>query len=167
MNTLIKIDINLLALGLLSILYVSVLLHSDKHSLHVRLFLALIYLNAGLLVIDTILWAIDGKMYPMFYTILVVFNIFYFVLSPVVALIWLLYVDFHIFEDEERLIKKLPYYLIPTIMVIILVLTSLKTNYIFYITPNNVYVRGVGYLWVPILSLGTIVYTWILSYKTE
>jgi len=165
MNTLIKIDINLLALGLLSILYVSVLLHSDKHSLHVRLFLALIYLNAGLLVMDTVLWAIDGIISPMFYTILVVFNILYFALSPVVALIWLFYVDFHIFEDEDRLLNKLPYYLIPSGIVLVLVLTSLKTNYIFYITSGNVYVRGQGYLWVPILSLGTIVYTWILSYK--
>lgn len=167
MDVFLRIDINILAFGVLIILLVSLLRNSDTHLVHVRLFLAMLILNVFMLLIDSSAWLVDGKVGGMAYTLNVLINAIYYFTSPIVGLIWLFYVDFYIFEDLERLYKRSKLYILPVVINTIFCIMSLFNGFYFYIDEYNLYHRGVGFMMSPGISYAIIIYTWILSYKNR
>ena len=80
-----------------------------------------------------------------------VFSMLYYLVIPLPGLIFLLYCDFKVFNDENGLKRRLPFYLIPVIINGAAVLITPFTSLIFNIDDNNTYTRG-DYFWITLIA---------------
>jgi len=167
MNIFLRIDINLFAFGVLIILLISLLRNSDTHLIHVRLFLAMLIVNLFMLMIDSFAWIIDGQPSDMAHTLNVLVNAVYYIFNPVSGVLWLLYVDFYIFDDLERLYRRGMFYIAPITFNLLLTIMSLYNGFYFYMDNANIYHRGPGFMMSPGISYAIIIYTWFLSYRNR
>jgi len=167
MDYILRVDINIFAFMLISILYISIKRNAEKHLFHTKIFLAMLYVNASLLFLNTLLWFIDGKAGVLELSLNNYLNFIYHLIIPLSATLWLYYVDYHIFADENRLKRRSLYYSIPILLNAIFVLYSLKSGLIYYINAHNEYVRGYGFSLNYVLLYGVVMYTWVLSYRNR
>jgi len=167
MDYILRVDINIFAFILLTILLISVKRNADKHLFSTKIFMAMLYVNASLLLLNTVLWFLDGKMSVLEFSLNNYLNFIYHLIIPLSATLWLYYVDYHIFADENRLKKRSLYYSIPLLINAVLVLYSLKYGLLYYFNAQNVYVRGSGFAINYILTYGVVIYTWVLSYRNR
>lgn len=130
-----------------------------------RLFNLCLILNILIFFFDTIMWVIDGYIFPLSRTINVVATTFYYVLNPFICLVWLLYTDYKIYENKNGLLKRLPYYLIPCVISAIFSIISPFTNWLFIIDANNVYVRGSLFWIMAVISLLYLASSFVMSIR--
>ena len=95
-----------------------------------------------LLIFDAVTWVLDGMIFPYSGELLLVSMMIYYCLVPLPSLFWLLYTDVKLHADQRRLKKLLALYSIPCVVSTILVLTTLKTGWIFTISADGIYYRG-------------------------
>ncbi len=107
-----------------------------------KLFIGLIAADALLLTTDTLMWVLDGMPGPAVGVLLNIITVFYYVLNPLICLIWFVYVEFYIHRDTASLKKILLPMLLPISASLVLVVLSLFGKYLFYIDADNVYHRG-------------------------
>lgn len=102
----------------------------------------LIWADILILIFDGITWTLDGMVFPHAATLLLLSMMIYYCLVPLPSLFWLLYTDAKLYGDERRLRSRLILYGIPCAVSTILVLTTLKTGWIFTIGSDGLYYRG-------------------------
>lgn len=156
------LDSLVLSFIILMLVYINVYNRSEKVFLHYKLFIALLRTNMGLIVIDLMGWAFDGKPGAMNLILNSGFNLLLYVIEPLGAILWALYANFQVFHDEARIRKmKLPMAALFTANALAAVL-SLHTGWFFRIQHGNVYQRG-EYYWVHIaFCIAFLVYAFLL-----
>lgn len=102
----------------------------------------LIWADILILIFDAITWTLDGMVFPHAAGLLLLSMMIYYCLVPLPSLFWLLYTDVKLYGDERRLRSRLILYGIPCAVSTILVLTTLKTGWIFTIGKDGLYYRG-------------------------
>ena len=107
-----------------------------------RTFKWLIWSDILILIFDAVTWILDGMIFPYSGELLLVSMMIYYCLVPLPSLFWLLYTDVKLHADQRRLKKLLALYSIPCVVSTILVLTTLKTGWIFTISADGIYYRG-------------------------
>lgn len=107
-----------------------------------RTFKWLIWSDILILFFDAVTWVLDGVMFPYSAELLLISMMIYYCLVPLPSLFWLLYTDVKLYGDERRLKRLLILYSIPCAVSTILVLTTLKTGWIFTISSDGLYYRG-------------------------
>ena len=96
----------------------------------------------------------------------VVFNVLLILFEPIMAAMWLSYVDYKIYRSKERLKKRL-FYLYASMFSGLLLIINIFEPIAFSLDENNVYHRG-GLLWLSLVFVFVLVlYTVVLAFKNR
>jgi len=139
------IEINLAGLIILGMIYVNIRKTSDSTP-DQRLFRYLIIAIAAELVFDSGMWLIDGTAFFFSRGLNLLFSSVYYLMMPLIGLIWLLYCDYELYEGSARLRRKVRLYSLPLILSVVMILINVFTGWVFYITEDNIYTRGTLFL---------------------
>ncbi len=150
------VEINCFCIVILVLIFFNIYYRTDHLPFDLKLFIGLIAADALILITDALTWALDGR--PGIGGLLTFATFLYYVLNPVICLLWYLYVDFFIHKDTARLKKRLFPMLIPAAIILILSVLSLFGDYLFYIDGNNVYHRGKLFILLPAIAFFYILY---------
>ncbi len=142
MEQFLKSDIDLFSVIVLLIILINFNRYNNWDKYKYRLFSLLIFTNILLLVTDSLIYILDG----INFVSIKEFNLFiimvYYILNPVVCILWSLYVDYYIFEDKAHSQKILRMISIPTVISTLISISSIFTGYYFYLDAQNSYHRG-------------------------
>ncbi len=104
-----------------------------------RIFHAMVHLNMLQCVVESVAFYIDGKM--GYRTLSIVLDVFLFINSATLAYCWVIYADYKLFADIDRLKRIYPFLAIPTVLNLIGSLLNLVTPVFFSVDQYNVYHR--------------------------
>jgi diguanylate cyclase (GGDEF)-like protein len=140
------IDSSALSLIILIFIYYNARNKLEKIFISYRIFLGLVLTNILLIFSDVGAWVFDGLPGVQFLLLNKVFNLMLFVIEPIAGTLWVLYVSYHIKENEKQL--RFFKYILPILFVIngVMSIASLHTGWFFYVDSNNIYSRGNLYL---------------------
>src|SRR5690554_1975303 len=126
-----------------------------------KLFNAALLLTIVLLFFDVLSY-FEGLEYPFYPLFTHVGTFVLFLLSPLIAIIWFLYVHFEIYSDEKR-VRKYALYAIPIMAInTILVIMTQFTGWLYTIDALNMYHRGPIYIIPDGFSMLVIVITFVM-----
>lgn len=153
------IETNIISMMMLLTLYISLKKQTNRHEFINRIYLALLMFTLAILFFDSFQIAFDGNSTYWGGIILKISTFIYYGLNPIIPLVWVLYIDFHIFKNKKKVIRAL-YIGLPFILVhlIFLILSNSGSSYIYYIDAQNNYFRG-PLLWMTV----TITYGLVLA----
>jgi len=107
-----------------------------------QLYLALILTDALILILDSAMWLLDGMPGSAISLTYPVITGCYYILNPLICVLWNYYVDYYIHKSQSHLRKIAFPLMLPILIMIILVIMNVSDNILFYIDENNVYHRG-------------------------
>ena len=153
------VELNVFALIILLLIFINVHHQKEKYFIDQKLFLALIDMNAFVIIFNTLIRGLDGKTGPFMRELHLIITVLYFIANPIICMLWACYAEYQIFRDESRLktvsLLALPPVLINTVFSVL----SIHGNYLFYIDQNNVYHRGAFFYIVVSISYVFLVAT--------
>lgn len=108
-----------------------------------KLFNSLLFVNRWLLYCDIIAWIINGRPGDVLRIISLVFNTVYYILHPVMAILWIVYCVYQInkFVISPKSLFGI-FLIIPAAIIAVLSVVSWKYPVFFGMDENNVYFRG-------------------------
>lgn len=122
-----------------------------KHSplLDIKIFSMMINLTMFQCVFDTLVFWIDGRMFPMSRELNYIGNVIYYILNMSISYLWPLFTEYKMNQNTAKL-KKLAVALgIPLVLFAVLVASTPFTDFIFTITPDNLYARTSWRFFIP------------------
>ena len=135
-------EINLFCLLIMLVLFLSLYHPTEKNLTEQALFLGLIYTNTALLLLDTFMWLADGRGGSFLHGLYLTVTALYYLLSPAICFVWMLYADYRINKSERHLRKLFFPMLVPFCINAVLSLGSIFYPLAFSIDSGNVYMRG-------------------------
>ena len=142
-----RIDRNILAFIILTILFLKAYNPSEKIFVQQRLFLRMVLLNAIIIAIDTTSWLVDGLQGSPALFWNKATNLILYIIIPLAPSMWILYTDYQIKRSEANL-KKI-FFILSGILLSngLLSVASLWTGWYFFVDDYNIYHRG-DYIWI-------------------
>ena len=144
MEMLLYVEMNIFSLVVLTLIFFNIY-HRNRSEMYLfeqKLYLGMLGINALILIMDTGMWALDGRDGFWFRELYIVITAIYYMFNPIICMLWAFYVDYLIYRDEMRLRKITIPLLIPAIMNTILSIISMIEPIMFTIDENNIYHRG-------------------------
>ena len=117
-----------------------------------KLFRWLIITTILMLMLEVLGWVFDGQPGTLNFFFNSISNFFFIAFNVVVVSLWTSYIDYIIYEDEERL-KRRWYYFQPTIIIFILAVINLFYPILYVINDENVYSR-LPLIWISMIFTG-------------
>ena len=150
-------------LDALCLLLLSTIVYQSHKSINQRkdrvLFRQTAYGIIVLLIVDILWVSIEGRQFPGAITANLILNALYLGIGVVVGCLWYLYVLETLGYKITRLLRALVMF--PGVVFVILNLVSIKTRWIFTVSPENVYTHG-PLFWLQIIgSYGIIVVSFV------
>lgn len=162
MQTLQTLDSSIISFVVLAMIYINAYNRSEKAFLHYKLFIALVQINMAMLVIDVLAWVFNGLPGTWYLQLNTFFNILLYIMAPVAPCIWIIYADFHIFQNEER-IRKTAFVLLAFLFInAVISITSIFTGWFFYVDARNIYHRGTFFMVHVVYCYLMLVYSLVL-----
>lgn len=158
MSEFLHIDLNVFMVAICVIMYFANRNTSDRTQVQNLLFRLLILSNMALLILEAITWLLDGHPSPVLIPLYYAVTTLLYILTPLPALLWVLYVNWHIYPSMHRLTRGVYAFGIPFGICAVLSLTTPLTNWMFTIDANNVYQRGVLYPLLAFVSFFPVFY---------
>jgi diguanylate cyclase (GGDEF)-like protein len=122
---------------------------SEKRLIHNRIFRWLIISVFLLLILESLTWILDGSATKPLILCNYLVTISLFLLTPMPAILWSLYVDSQIFHDTKKLKKIIVIFGIPLMICALMTLATPFTGLMFYFDQAHIYHRGA---WYPLLA---------------
>lgn len=157
MQVFLRIDLNLYMSAVCIVMYFANRAIGEKRLLHNRIFRLLIISLFSLLILESLTWILDGGATILLIVCNYFVTISLFLLTPMPAFLWSLYVDSLIFHDEKVLRKLSIIYGIALLFCALMTVTTPATNLMFYFDQNHIYHRGPWYPLLAVLSILPIV----------
>ncbi len=149
MNVLFYLEINFVGLVMLAVMlnnqHKSAGLAADQ-----KMFNYMVITMMVMLVLDSGMWALDGKQFPFSRGINYIVSTAYYFLNVFIPFIWLLYTLVALNMDSFTVGKYKGLIFVPLVINTILIVANLFTHSIFSISEQNQYARGEGFF-VPVL----------------
>lgn len=165
MNLIVQfIELNCYALIILFFVFRNVRRQDRQYFPDQRLFLSIICAVAAMLLLDTLMWMIDGRPGRIFRILSSGAMVAYNALNPVICLLWYLYVDFYIFGSRKRMRSYMHFLLIPVTFNLVLSVVSVFGNIYFVLDEYNTYHRGKYIIILMILCLIYVIATSLLLF---
>jgi diguanylate cyclase (GGDEF)-like protein len=142
MEVLSFLETNILAIIILLIIFFNLREQSEKYKYDQKLFVVLICSNVIILVLDSILWMLNGQPGQGARILNILLTSVYFIANPLPCLLWSVYVNYQIFHSAEQARAKMLFLLIPVGLNTLLSLVSCFSGIYFYFDDFNVYHRG-------------------------
>jgi len=161
MSVFLHIDLNLFMIIICFIMYFANRSMSEKQMTHNRIFRMLILSNLALLALEAVTWMLEGRATPTLIVLYYIVTELLYLLTPLPAALWALYVNCHLFQDTLKLRTEAIVLSIPFAVSALLSLTTPLTGLMFTISPENVYQRGPFYPCWPLISFLPVVYAQI------
>lgn len=158
-------EANFFALLVLIIIYFNARKYSYRHAFEQKLYTYLIFSNIFMLVIDIMRMYINGKENTYMFEFNFITNFIMFALTPLVAMLWSIYIDYKVFMDRrkiKRVFKYMSIFFILNLIILILGILGILKGKAFYIDSNNVYHRGELHKIPIIISYCYIIYSIII-----
>ena len=159
------IQTNLYSLLIIFIMLFSLGFQKDIVHKTQRYFFYLLYTTAGLLVMDLISELSNRSTSTFGYFIHPISTFFLFALSGLIGLAWILYVLDYLDVRNIQLKKKMIWYALPAIIMVIFSFISLLGEGIFYIDSLNVYHRGRFFFVHPLILYGYFIAVIVIVLK--
>lgn len=156
-------ELNCFSLAILILIFLNTRSHINRYLLDQKLFLALLYTTALILVLDMLMWLLDGMPGRAMHAAYTAVTICYYTLNPLICALWYLYTDYYINRSRARLEKIIVPLLIPLCAVLVLAIMSSSGNVLFFIDGNNIYHRGRLFLAMAAVSFFFLAYTLIFT----
>ncbi|MCQ2437099.1 MAG: GGDEF domain-containing protein [Clostridia bacterium] len=156
------------AIGLIMLLFMATNIDREnirRGDLSDRVYLFMLISNFMLLLTDAANWLLEGHATPLCIFGSYAVDYIYFIFHPLVCLSWCCYCDLKLFEDEARLRRRLKWYLIPLLLIMMILIANLFTPTLFHISSDNFYSRDVWYLPFFLLNMTYIVYTIVITLR--
>ncbi|MDR3602373.1 MAG: diguanylate cyclase [Desulfosporosinus sp.] len=147
MVTLKTMDSSIISFIILIFIYANAYNRSEKVLMHYKLFINLIRINMTLIVIDILGWVFNGLPGTMNMVYNTGFNMLLYIIVPMAPSLWVIYVKFHVFRNENRIIKVTRVLMALLAVNAVITVTSLYTGWFFSVDAGNIYHRG-DYFWV-------------------
>ena len=168
MKPLVWVAVNFIGFVILVFMYYTTDKTKGKRTFGQRLFGYLQITIMLYLVFDTGMYLADGTSFKTGKILNYVFTSLYYLIVPVTGLLYLIYCDYRIYNDEKGLKKRLRYYSIPAVISAIAVFLSLLYKTIFYIDENNIYHRGAFFWFLVVITFGYVFASYpLLAIKTK
>ncbi|XMB72478.1 GGDEF domain-containing protein [Mycoplasmatota bacterium WC30] len=159
-------DNNIISFLLLAILLLVIIIKKDIYDYPRKLFYRMIIVNMTLLIVEILAWAFDGINTESAFVLNYFFNCALILMEPIMASMWLSYVDYKINGSIKRLKKRI-YYLHASIFAGVLLIINIFEPLAFRLDENNIYHRG-PLLWFSLIFVfGLVLYTVILAIKNR
>jgi len=158
MSEFLHIDLNVFMVAICVIMYLANRNTSERTQVQNLLFRLLILSNMALLVLEAITWLLEGHPSPVLIPLYYAVTTLLYILTPLPALLWVLYVNWHIYPSMHRLRIMMYAFGIPFGICAFLSLTTPLTNWMFTISAANVYQRGVLYPLLAFISFFPVFY---------
>ncbi len=136
--------------------------HHTKRFLADNLFIALLYSNMAILLLDIVTWVLDGRTGIINTVFLMVATVLYYLMNILPSFLWALYADYQVFNDTNRLRKLMGFLLVPAFINTLMTLLTPITGWLFYFDINNVYHRGPFFTFFLVLNFSYLIYAFIL-----
>ena len=149
MQVFLRIDLNLFMAAVCLIVYFTSRNISEKRLLHNRIFRYLTLCVFCLLALESLTWVLDGGATKTLILCNQVVTILLFLLTPIPAFLWALYVQTQLFHDSKALRLPLLIYGIPVGLCALVTLSTPLTHWMYYFDASHVYHRGA---WYPLLA---------------
>lgn len=156
-----NIIINIYSILILSVIYHNTNKLDNEQKFNNKIFKSMIKLTSVLLFID-ILSRFDSNPDSIYVFFNHVGNFLVFLLSPVLASLWLLYVHYQVFNLEKKTRKLIKPLIGINLLNAFMVVMNLFFGWFYYIDTNNIYNRGPYFLISTLFSVILIVFAFIL-----
>ena len=161
-----RYDNNIYAFILLAILLFVVIVRKDIYDYSRKLFYRMIIFNMIVLVVEVLAWVFDGIDTQGALIFNYIFNCLLIILEPIMASMWLSYVDYKVNHSIERL-KKRWFYLQASLFSGTLLIINIFIPVAFTIDSDNIYHRG-SLLWLSLVFvLVLVLYTLVIAIKNR
>lgn len=152
----------LVANGLGACLIAAIMLNKRKRIrfsfLDGRLFYWMCRLCLAQCVLESLGFLLNGKQFAEARSISLLISVVTFMFGVILALLWVFYMDYKLFEDFDRLRRWGPVMAIPAVVLCGMALANLFVDIFFGVTPDNVYYR------TPLFILSYVVVFFYLSW---
>ena len=144
-------------------------LHASHYARHKRalddaLFTLLLWVTFAACIIEPITFFVDGRSHPLFIACSLIANTSLFLFSSVMSFIWILYVDYKLYQNKERFRRIAIPGGIFCLCVWMIVLTNPVHGLVFTLQEGCIYTRGVMgtalFLVPPLYSLFSVADTY-------
>lgn len=144
------VGIDVFSLFILAFILINTSRRAEHSRVQHRLYIGIICNLAALLILDALLFLLDGVPGELTHNLLKAFTALLYLLIPSLPSIWVLYVDFQVYHDEAR-IKRLIWPLVSyAALDSAMIIASLFTGWYYSIDAMNRYHRG------PYLAIHTV-----------
>lgn len=146
-------------INIVGIIILLLLLHSNSRSglkdspLDQRIFNSIMATNIAIFLLDTGMWLLDGRPSAAAWVANMLVTMLYYIFNPFICFIWLLYVDFKIYENKAALRRRARFYVIPLLFSTALSVISPFTGWYFMVDAQNIYARGPYFFIMAVISL--------------
>ena len=107
-----------------------------------RLYFAMVLVNMALALSDGVSYLADGRAARYAGTVLILCNILFYTAFEVFPWLFLLYIDYRLFGEKERLRKLKLWTAVPGLLFLAVLLVNLKTGWLFTVGKDNIYRSG-------------------------
>lgn len=133
---------NLIGLVLLFIILLDMRSDSKKMKYDNKLFAIILYSTGLVMLTDILMIALNGQAGYLLREAHIIIATLHFILSSIPYMTWSIYVDSYIHKNSRRTRKRVPIFMIPAIISMILSILSPYNQGIFSISNENIYQRG-------------------------
>lgn len=116
--------------------------HGNRFLTDQRVFKWLLLSNLVTLLFDSAICLLDGQIFTGSHELAVAVTFGYYAMNPVMGLLYLVYCEVKLGMEKERIYHRLPFYCVPFVLHLALVVGSLFCPLLFSLAPDNSYSRG-------------------------
>lgn len=161
MQLLTYIELNAFAIVILFLIFLNIKYQSERYLLDQKLFCLLLISNALILIMDTVLWILNGKSGAYMRQANLLLTVFYYILNPLPCILWSLYVDYKFYRDKKHTKRLILPFSIPILINAVLSVLSYFKGYEFFFDEKNIYHRGKLFIIMAGICFFYLLYTMI------
>ncbi len=165
--TLKTVDSSVISLIILVFILINSCNRTDKFFRAHKLFTTIVLINIFMIIVDYLARVFDGHPGGAFILLNAGFNSLLYIAAPAAPIMWLLYVNYQIFKDEQRLDKLKPALLALFVVNAAISIVSLFTGWYFYVDSQNIYHRGPIFLVHVLLNYALMAYSVIIVIRNR
>ncbi len=132
-----------------------------------KIFYGMIWATISLALTECLSFVLDGRTFPGARTICVICNELLFGINIIFCYLWILYVDYKLFEDMDRIRKRYGVLALPAAAVVIMLIINIFTPVLFSVSKENIYSRTPLTVICYVVSFFYLAYAEILIYTNR
>jgi len=140
-------DSSIMSFIILILIYINAYNRLEQIFVQYKLFIVLVQTNMILIIVDILSWIFNGLPGSLNMIYNQGFCLLLYVIEPIGPILWILYTNFQVFHDENRIRKNINIFILLFSINAVAAIISLHTGWFFSVDTENIYHRGEFY-WI-------------------